>query len=572
MEGRPPTFSPAAAVIRLPAAALASLLAVSTAASGEIRFEDVAERSGIDFRFHDGSRGRRDLPEIMGGGLALFDADGDGRPDVFLCQGGPIGPESPGGDPPCRLFLNRGGGRFQDVTAIAGLPGPSFAMGAAAGDYDGDGRTDLFVSGWRGQRLYRNLGSGRFEDVTADAGLSSSSWSTGAAWADLDGDGDLDLYVAGYVDYDPALAPYCAAPDGARDYCAPEDFEPQPDRLYRNDGGRFCDASAEAGLPKAAERGLGVLIADLDGDRRPDVFVANDGGRCRLLANRGGLRFEDVAETSGVARDGRGRPLAGMGVARADLDGDGLPDLAVTNFLGRSTIGFRALDGGGFADESERLGLAQATRRVLGFGIVASDFDGDGREDLLQVDGHVLDRARLGTPFAMPPVLLQGGAGGFADVSDRAGGWFKRPTLGRGLAVGDVDGDGRPDLAATALDAPFALLLNRSRGETFVSLDLVDRRGLPAFGARVRARVGGREVVRDLIGGGSYLSSSPPRLTIGLGDAAEVESVEVAWPWGGIETWRRIGPGPTIRLVEGSTSDTRPALNAEASSSAVPPR
>ena len=540
-------------------AAVLLAFAWTTVAAGEIRFEDVTARSGVAFRFDTGSRGRHDLPEIMGGGVALFDADGDGRLDLFLCNGGPIDPAANAEDPPCRLYRNLGGMRFEDRTATAGTPGPPYAMGAAAGDYDGDGLVDLFVSGWRGQRLYRNLGGFRFQDVTEAAGLGSDGWTTGAAWADLDGDGDLDLYVAGYLVYDPATAPYCAAPDGRRDYCGPEDFEADRDRVYRNDGGTFTDVSRDAGLPRREERGLGVLIADFDGDRRPDVFVANDGGRCWMLSNRGGFRFEDVAEAAGTARDGRGQPLAGMGTASADLDGDGLPDLAVTNFLGRSTIVFRALDGrGGFIDDSSRLGVAGATRGVLGFGLAAADFDADGRVDLLQADGHVLDRERLGIPFAMAPLLLRGGDGGFQDVSRRAGPWFTRPALGCGLAVGDLDGDGRIDVAAAALDAPAAILRNASEAGPSVHLDLVDRRGLPAIGARVRATIAGRRMVQDLAAGAGYLSSSPPRLAFALGRAAAIEVLEVRWPWGGVETWCDVKPGAVVRLVQGSSAVNHP--------------
>ncbi|AMV36632.1 CRTAC1 family protein [Planctomyces sp. SH-PL62] len=284
------------------------------AVAQDFRFEDVAARSGVVFQFDSGSRGRHDLPEIMGGGVALFDADGDGLLDLYLCNGGPIAADPPAEDPPSRLFLNRGGGRFVDWTEAAGAPGPSYAMGAAAGD-----------------------------------------------------------------------------------------------------------------------------------------------------------------------------------------------------------------------------------------------FDADGRVDLLQTNGHVLDRDRLGIPFAMPPILLKGRDGGFQDVSARAGPWFARLALGRSLAVGDVDGDGRLDVAATALDAPFALLLNRSAGPPLVSVDLVDRRGLPAVGARARARIRGREIVQDLVAGGSYLSSSPPRLAFGLGDAAQIDELEVAWPWGGVESWRGLRPGKPARLIEGDS-------------------
>lgn len=540
---------------RLLAAASWLLLATATAQGQMIRFDDVAAASGVVLRFDNGSRGKHDLPEIMGGGVALFDADGDGRLDLFFCNGGPIVPGDDRDDPPCRLFRNRGDGRFEDVTATAGAPGPSYAMGAAAADYDGDGRIDLFVSGWRGQRLYRNLGDCRFEDVTERAGMVSTAWTTSAAWADLDGDGDLDLYVAAYLDYDPEFAPYCAAPDGKRDYCGPEDFEAQPDRLYRNNGdGTFTEVAAAAGLPRRSERGLGVLIADLTGDRRPDVFVANDGGRCWLLANRGNLRFEEIGVEAGVALDRAGGPLAGMGTALADLDGNGLSDLIVTNFLGRSTIGFRAVEGspGLFHDDSDHLGLVAATRGVLGFGLIAADFDADGRIDLLQANGHVLDRARLGVPFAMRPTLLRGRPGGFDTVSNEAGDWFSRPILGRGLAVGDMDGDGRPDIAAAALDTPAAVLLNRSPSGHSMRLELIDRRGLPAIGARVRAHVGDRILAADLIGGGSYLSSSPPELTLGLGDASLVDVLEIEWPWGDVETRRNLRAGGLVRLVEGA--------------------
>ncbi len=536
-----------------------AVLACPRCQAQAIQFEDAAAESGIEFRFDAGSRGRHDLPEVMGGGLALFDADGDGRLDVYLCNGGPISASAGQNDPPCRLFRNKGGLRFEDVSATSGAPGPSYAMGTATADYDGDGRTDLFVSGWRGQRLYRNLGGCRFEDVTEQAGLASVAWTTGAAWADLDGDGDLDLYVAAYLDYDPETAPYCAAPDGKRDYCGPEDFEAQADRLYRNNGdGSFTDVSEAAGIPRRHERGLGVLIAELTGDRMPDVYVANDGGRCWLLANRGGLRFEEVGQPSGVARDGAGGPLAGMGTAFADLDGDGLSDLVVTNFLGRSTIAFRAIEGqpGLYRDDSSRLGLVAATRGVLGFGVAAADFDADGRIDLFQANGHVLDRARLGVPFAMRSTLLRGREGGFEDASQRAGPWFSRPILGRGLAVGDLDDDGRLDVLVGALDAPPALLQNRSRTGGAVHLDLVDRHGLPAIGARVLAQIGGRLLVRDLSSGGSYLSSSPPRLSLGLGQASRIDVLEIHWPWGGEDTWRDVRAGRPLRLQQGAAPET----------------
>jgi hypothetical protein len=252
-----------------------------------------------------------------------------------------------------------------------------------------------------------------------------------------------------------------------------------------------------------------------------------------------------------------------MGTTTADLDGDGLPDLAVANFLGRSTIGFRALDDRGtFQDDTARLGLADATRDVLGFGLVAADFDADGRDDLLQLNGHVLDRARLGVPFAMSPRRLRSREGGLVDASSAAGEWFTRAALGRGLALADLDGDGRPDAAASALDAPLAILHNRSRSGPTVAVDLIDRHGLPAIGARVRAIVGGKATARHLSAGDGYLSSSPPRLTFATGEADALDTLEVRWPWGGVELWRGLRAGRAHRLVEGRSGVNVPGVSA----------
>jgi len=533
--------------LRLALVGAALAIGAGPAEAPPIAFRDVAAGSGVSFRFDTGSRGRHDLPEIMGGGVALIDFDGDGRLDIYLCNGGPIVAEAGRVDPPCRLFRNEGGWKFADATDRAGAPGPGYAMGAAVGDYDGDGRDDLFVTGWRDQRLYRNAGTGRFEDVTARAGVGSGLWGTSAAFADLDGDGDLDLFVATYLDYDPASAPFCAAPDGGRDYCGPEEFAAQPDRLYRNDGdGTFSDVSEAAGVALRDGRGLGVVVADLTGDARPDIFVANDGTPCRLFENRGGLRFAEVGLPAGVALDGRGDALAGMGVGLGDVDGDGRSDLVVSNFLGRSTIAFRATGGGSYVDASAALGLAP-TRAVLGFGVALADFDSDGGLDLLQANGHVLDRARLGEPTAMRPTLLRNRGGRLVDAGPAAGPWFARPILGRGVAVGDLDGDGRVDAVVNALDAPAAVLRNVTPGGRSVVIELSGR---PTVGAKLRATVRGRVLAREVIGGGGYLAAPDRRVHLGLGDADRVDRLEVAWPSGRVEAWHDL-PAGRVRLEEG---------------------
>ncbi len=519
-----------------------------------IILRDVAADRGIDFRYTDGSRGRCDLPEIMGGGVGLIDADGDGRLDLYFANGGPIDSGAPEAVPsPCRLYRNTPDGSFRDITEAARAPGPPYATGIAVADYDGDGRDDLFVTGWRDQRLYRNLG-GRFEDVTGRAGLRSDRWGTGAAWADLDADGDLDLIVVNYVEYDPAEAPRCAAPDGRRDFCGPEDFHAQADRLYRNNGdGTFTDVAGEAWGESAVGPGLGVLVADLSGDTRPDVFVANDGAPCRLYENLGGLRFRETAPAAGVAFDGQGNALAGMGVASGDIDGDGRTDLVVGNLFGRTTVAFAGRGHGAFADVSAATGLTAATRHVTGFGLALADLDADGRLDLIQANGHVQDRARFGTPFAMRPTVLRGEGRAFAGVGSDAGAWASRPTLGRGLAVGDLDGDGRPDVVLTSIDAPPALLRNESSGRPVV-LRLVGRSPLARvpFGAKVRVTAGGTELVRDLPGGGSYLSASEPSIYLGLGDARRIDRLDVTWPSGKAEAWHDLDRSGTLRIVEGT--------------------
>jgi hypothetical protein len=530
----------------------------------KLQFKEVAAQSGIVFRFDTGSRRKHDLPEIMGGGGALIDVDSDGALDVYLCNGGPIGGTRDAPDPPSRLFHNKGNGTFEDWTERAKCPGPSFAMGAAVGDYDGDGRDDLFVTGWRDQRLYRNLGGGRFSDVTDRAGVGSDRWSTSAAFADLDDDGDLDLFVANYVSFDIKTAPFCAAPDGKRDYCGPEDFAGQAPRLYCNNGdGTFTDVSKRSGVDLSQGRGLGVLIADITGDRRLDVFVANDNTPCWLFANRGNLVFEEVGATAGVAFDGHGEMLAGMGIGWGDVDGDGFSDLFVTNFYGRSTIAFAGLGQGRFQDVSSEWGSRSLTRQVLGFGIALEDFDGDGSLELLQANGHVLDRQRLGEPFAMQPNLARFVNGRFVDASKSAGVWFAERRLARGLAVGDLDGDGRPDAIVNCLDSPAALLHNET-GARMVALELAAKppSHRSAIGARVEARVGSRIVARQVLAGGSYLSSSSRRLSVVVGHASQIDRLEVKWPSGRLEMWKALQARGVVRIEEGTGSPAQPSRTA----------
>jgi tetratricopeptide (TPR) repeat protein len=524
------------------------------------RFTNEAEVRGLNFTFDHGPTDRRQMPESMSGGVAFLDFDGDGWLDVYAVQGGPFPP--PAGRPPFgdRLFRNRGDGHFVDATASSGLsafPG-GYGQGVAVGDYDNDGRPDIFVTRWRSYALYHNLGGGRFEDITARAGLGGDrDWPTSAALADLDNDGDLDLYVCHYLVWDEAKPTLCGkvgAPETVHSYCDPRNFAARPDHVFRNDGGRFVDVTAEAGTVDHDGRGLGVVAADLDGDDRVDLFVANDTTANFFFHNRGEFRFEEKGEESGLSAGSSGGYLAGMGVACGDLDGDGRIDLVVTNFFGESTTFYHNHGGGLFSDRGTAAGLAAATRVMLGFGLAALDANNDGALDLVQANGHI-DDYRPKLPFMMPAqLILSDGAGGFVDVAGRAGPPWQVPRVARGLAIGDIDNDGRVDVLLVAQQAPLALLRNEPGPATGHSLTLALEgvaSNRDAVGAKLTVTTAGRTQVATRFGGGSYLSASDPRLHFGLGAATKVERVEVTWPSGRRDTYEGLAADAGYRLREG---------------------
>jgi enediyne biosynthesis protein E4 len=520
-------------------------------------FRDDAETSGLRFIHQNGASNGRLIPPVsMSGGVALLDYDGDGWLDVYVVQGGSFPPTaSPDGDGD-RLFHNRGDGTYDDVTSSSGIANFSrgYGHGVTVGDWDNDGDPDLFITRWRHYAMYQNRGDGTFEDVTTSVGLGGDrDWPTSAAFADLDGDGDLDLYVCHYFRWEEGDRRDCTDPKDPTIYrCGPRDFPALSDHLFRNDGGRFVDVTREAGIVDRDGRGLGVVAADLDGDGRVDLFVANDMTANYFFRNLGGFHFEEQGLLSGLAANASGGYQAGMGVACGDLDGDGLIDLAVTNFYGESTTFFHNLGHGLFADHTASIGLAAPTRFMLGFGISFLDVNNDGYREILTANGHTHD-GRPQFPWAMPVQLLIGGPSGtLTDVSNRAGPPFAVARLGRGLATGDLDNDGHVDALVLSQGEPLSFFHNKSTGGHFVTIRLEGQTSnRDAIGAVVTIEAGGRRQIAQRFGGGSYLSCGDPRLHFGLGSASQIDRVEVRWPSGKLDRFHHLAADKGYHLREG---------------------
>ena len=492
----PPLASLAALIAEKPGGRLPATGTPSTApTSAPPVFVDDAASTGLRFTFDNGANPDHLLSQAMGGGVALLDFDGDGRIDVYCVQGDPTPTAAKpiGGD---RLFRNRGDGTFEDVSAsskIESMP-RGYGHGVTVGDVDNDGRPDLFVTRMDSYSLYHNRGDGTFEDVTQGWGLGGErDWPTSAAFADLDGDGDLDLYVCHYAEWDSKKPTVCYDPDSKKPVvCQPLLLRSRPDHLFRNDGGKFVDVTKEAGIVDTHGEGLGVVACDLDQDGRVDLFVANDQSANFLFRNLGGMRFEEVGETSGVGSSADGIFQANMGIACGDHDGDGLPDLVVTEFYNEGATYYQNLGGGAFSDHSTAVGLKSSTRSMLGFGLVFFDYDANGRLDLAIANGHV-DDYRPSVPYPMPCQLLAGAPDGkFVDLTSRAGEPWKVLRVARGMAAGDLDNDGRCDLLALSHNQPLTYFHNKTAGGHWLTLKLEGTTSnRDAIGSTVTVTAGG---------------------------------------------------------------------------------
>lgn len=495
-------------------------------------FDEQAAARGLAFTHRSGHAGSYRMPEIMGGGCALFDMDADGDLDAYLVQSGSLVDGAVDGSN--RLFENDGRGRFTDVTATHGAGDPGYGMGVACADVDQDGDVDLFVTNVGPNALYRNDGTGRFEDATASAGLADPGFGTSAAFFDMEGDGDLDLYVCNYLVWKLSNELPCKNEMGEPDYCSPLTYDaPATDRLYRNRGdGTFEDVSDAAGIGARAANGLGVGAADFDGDGRVEIFVAND-GMPDFLWVWDGKRYVERGLVRGCALDGDGIAKAGMGVAIADLDGDLDEDLLVGN-LRRESDSLHLNEGGSFRDRTMASGLG-TSQRFTRFGLGFRDFDNDGHLDLFQANGRVMRFSqRFGDdPYAEPNLLWRGRPeGGFEEVLPRGGTSEPLVATSRGVAFGDVDGDGGVDVLIANRDGPAHLLINvvPDRGH-WIGVEPKTERGAPAIGAVVELDVDGRRVRRTLRTTG-YQSAHAPTLHVGLGRAAGAVSVELTGPGG----------------------------------------
>ena len=531
------------------------------------KFADVTSVLGLSFQYIASHTSRKYLLETMGSGVALFDYDNDGRLDIFLVNGAPLGDPTPKGTIPQkagpkywnRLYHQRQDGTFEDVTEKAGLQGVGYGMGVAVGDYDNDGYEDLYVTAYGGNKLYHNNGDGTFTDVTEKAGVGGGGWSTSAAWVDLDGDGLLDLVVLRYLQWDFNDTWCGERKEGYRAYCHPDAFHPITQLVYHNDGhGHFTEISRKIGLAEPG-KGLGIALADYDGDGHIDIFIANDSMAEFLYHNKGDGTFEEVALVSGVAVDGEGHTYAGMGVDFADYNNDGKPDLVVTDLANQMYALYRNNGDGTFTYDSYPSGIGRMTMTHSGWGIRFLDYDNDGWKDLLITQGHDLDTIELTFPnlrYREPMLLARNTGKGFVDVSANAGAVFHQAWVGRGLAIGDIDNDGRLDAVVTTNDGPAYILRNETSTQNhWLTLKLVGHKSnRDAIGAEVKVvtKIGAQ--FATVTTASSYLSSSDKRIHFGLGAETVAETIEIHWPSGTVQTLKAV-PGDQIVQIDERSAD-----------------
>jgi hypothetical protein len=522
-------------------------------------FSDITAKAGINFKHENGASPQKYLPETMGGGGLIFDYDNDGWPDIFLVNGGSFTDRSAAGAARHALYRNNGNGTFTDTTSTSGIAVSGYGMGACSADIDNDGWPDLYITGVGSNKLYRNNGKGGFQDVTAKAGVGGTGvWSSSCAFADVDNDGFVDLFVTNYVDFTVANNKYCTAGGTIRTYCHPNVYKSLPNILYHNNGdGTFTDITKAAGVYRTDGNGLGVVFGDYDGDGWTDFYVANDSVPNFLFHNKGKGIFEEVGFWAGVAVGAEGRPLAGMGTDMADMNGDGLLDIIVTN-LDRETHNlYRNLGKGLFSNVTFESGVGQATLPFVGFGVAFVDYDNDSNLDLAIANGDVIDNVNLfrdNTSHAQRKLLLRNdGAGRFHDVGPESGPGFALKKVGRTLVVGDLDNDGDMDILVGNNGQTADLLRNDggNRNNALLIRTVGSKSNRDGIGARLKLTVGGKVLLRHVKAGSSYQGQNDLRVHFGLSSAQQADRLEILWPSGVADTVGVIKANQIVTVTEG---------------------
>ena len=535
--------------------------------SSPFRFAEIARDSGIDFVHFSGMTEAKNFPTANGSGAAVFDFDNDGKLDIYFATATllPLGTGKKG---PNRLYKNLGGNKFQDVTESSGLGFAGFCHGIVVGDIDNDGDQDVFLCNYGPNVLFLNNGDGTFRDISKTAGIDKPNWSSGGAFLDYDNDGDLDLYVANYGAWSyPQDDIFCGDKEKhVRLYCSPKSIRTVKHILYRNNGDNtFRDVTDAAGVGRTDGHGFGVVTADLNGDGRIDIYVANDMNPNFLFLNKGDGTFEDATEASGAAFDEKGQAQSGMGVDAEDVNGDGRPDLFVTNFANEYNTLYQNLGGASFMDITPYVGLASDTMPFVGWGTALVDLDNDGWPDNFVTNGHVDDnRRKLDQPvdYEQPPLLFHSLLGKRFELATRdAGPYFDTGHVGRGAAFGDIDNDGDIDIVVNHKDGPPALLRNDTKnGNHWVRVELQGTKSnRDAVGARVEVVAGDRTIVRHRKGGVSMESAHDPRVLIGIGAAEAVKSLTVYWPSGLVTKKEDLKADQSYQIVESAAEDAKPA-------------
>jgi len=527
-------------IIRFPALAIAWVGLVGSAANSvPALFEEIpASKSGITWVHENARSDKRYLPETLGPGCAFLDFDNDGWMDIYLVNYGPSDFYAPPKPLQSALYRNNQDGSFTDVTTKAGVAANVFGMGAAAGDFDNDGWTDLLVTAYHSSPvLFRNQGDSTFANVSSSAGIITASWTTSAVWFDFDLDGKLDLFLCSFVDYGLNRHVFCGDNKlGRAYYCIPRVFNPTPSYLFRNNGdGTFTDVSNTSGIARSRGKALGVVATDINNDDLMDLFVANDTVQNFLFVNRGNGKFEEVGLMAEVAYSEDGRPRSGMGVDSADFDSDGWADLFVANVDQEKFSIYQNNKDETFRDQAMTTGIGPATLLLSGWGLKFFDFDNDGIIGLLLANGHPDDMVEINmtkVTYKQPLLLFRQEDRKFVNVSAQAGLAFTRQYAARGMALGDYDNDGRYDvLVANNGAAPLLLHNNAGKDNHWLGIRLVGTQSnRDAIGARLTWSVGGLKHRRLTVSGGSYLSSHDPRQILGLGKATKLDWLEVKWP------------------------------------------